>query len=261
MSDRHVIQIDSRGMSTVVGLNRAHVVVDRTGEGVATTRPVNEWVMPGENTFDVLLAPAESDEELDPPRLQAHAYIADAGSGFDKPIAPLARFEWPLAMPAPPSRLPHMASLTFSVANPPPCRLWQDADQAGLLTDSDQREILGLIERFRDALMKRDPDTAFALMEYRYRDVARAHGLDQAALEADIRELYGDMFGQQRLHCEPLELDDAVFTMVGAGKVVMVNRGLGTDALRVEGGEAPARRFYGIGVYVARLAAGWTIVR
>lgn len=260
MADRHVLQLNTYGLSAVIGINRAHTVVDRNGAGVGTIRPINEWVMPGENTLDILLAPAEGDPGVDTAEVKAALFVADPARGDDAPATTLVQFAWPLPPPARAS-LPYMVSMPFAVTSPPPTTLWVDAPVIADLTEADRNDILAVIERYRAALLDHDASTAFTLMEYRYRDVARAHGHDQDAMETSVREHYAELFARAPLHCPPLSRAEAVFTLVGAGKVVMVNRGLGTHALHFESGTAPTRTFFDIGIHMARIDGLWTIVR
>lgn len=259
MPARHVMQLRTSGLSAVIGINRAHNVVDRSGEGITAAVPVNDWIMPSGNTLNVLLAPAEGDEAPEsPPDVDVHVFVAAPDSQYNEPQTTLARFAWPLPEPA---ALPHLVSIPFAVAEPPPCSLWTDAPEVGTITDVDRGEIVALVERFRTALEHRDADQAFRLMEYRFRDSARAHGDDYDTLAAAVRDLYQDVFDNPVLRCEPMTPANAVFSIVGGGKVVLVSRGLGRDALRVEAGQAPHRDFFGFQIHVTRIEGRWTIVR
>lgn len=258
---RYLIQIRTAGLSAVIGINRSHIVVDREGTGATLVREVNEWIMPRGNRLSVLLAAREHGApEAPDPAVAVQVFIARPGDRHHAVQTTLAEFGWPLpaAQAAP---LPHLADIPFAVQDAPPARLWGEADKLTGLATSDMDEIVALVERLRRAIEQRRLDEAYALVEYRYRDLARANGEDYATLAAGVRGLYQDLFNEPRLHVEPLSRAGAGFSLVADNQVVLVSRGPARDALRAEAGTAPQRRFYGFPIYVARIQGRWTIVR
>jgi hypothetical protein len=258
MANRHVLQHSSGGLSVIVGVNRAHNIVD-VGRGTTIILPINEWIMPENNELSIFLSRSAVTAPTTP-FADIHLFVADPRSRKNDPLTTLAKFIWPLPVPTP-SILPFLGQLPFKVTDPPPCSLWREAEKIRNLSNNDRLEILKIVERFRQALEHRNVDDAYALSEYKFRDSAVADGISYNILESALKEDYREMLSTPDLKSEPLTQATAVFDLVCDEKVVFVSRGLGKEALRFESESGGRRRAYGIQLYFAFIKNRWVIVR
>lgn len=253
---RYYLEVISTAVSSAVGLNDVSLVIDTSGNGLSTVMPVNEWIIPHRNCLNLFVAwPEDKQYQLGLAEVRATIFIADPNSDFPSPGQIIGRAFWPL--PTIPEVYPSKIETPFDADSPPPAHLWSEAQPIETLAQSDQTEILDLVERLRQALMGRNFDGAFRLVEYRYADDARVNGATLERLRDIVIRQYTDMMNEPSPHSTPIDPPLANFDIIANKRLVRVSHASNKEAVRIETEEGVSS----IDVYAAKVLGKWTIVR
>lgn len=223
------------------------------------SRPVLDQPSGNRLTAD-LTWPAERKPVKGVARVEATLFVQDPDSEEPRPGKVLARLRWPIngVEEAYPYR--HDEPVVEAIPDPPPCRLWQEAAPLPDPGEPDRTVILALIERLRAAFVARKPEDALALLSYRYEDEARAENRPAERVRDAVLSQYRWMLGQKgEIVSHPLAAEEARLRKVAGGKVLLVDRRDGGDAVTLESPESELG--FGIPVFVAKIGRAWTIVR
>src|SRR5688500_2013299 len=164
----YVLHVDARGLPGEILINDVPVQQVEADNLATATAQVNMWIAPGRNTLRVrghLTEALETEAPSLTVALRRQRASADGTEGAEtvmrldfRPADPLAPFDQTRefqADPAPPSQL-------FQTANAVP------------LDDATRRDVTAVARELEQALARRDPDRAIALLQWKAMDVARA---------------------------------------------------------------------------------------
>ena len=220
----HLLKLITSGLTATVGLNGAPILIDPNGIGLNATFPVNPWLKPKENTLSIFLALPLPAPEVKLPEIDVYAelYSVKPNSPQGEPDVYLARFERNAKDFTP---LPVAREIPFVVTAPPPSNLWTEAARINGLSGSDQQQLRTLVQKFADALQRRDLDAISTLLEYKTKDCALANSQDPEEMRQVIRELYTDeMFTQPSYRVEGAQGNGLVFKLVAGGQMVWMSK-------------------------------------
>jgi len=261
MTSYYYLSVEATGVLATVGINDVPLVVGDKPGSLTATEPVNLWLLPSDNRITVDLAwPSGKPVTKGSASVEAVLFLHDSATEVPTPKRVLARFYWPSQEIE--EQYPYHGEVRIegSIADPPPTTLWQDAAALAEPSEAERREVLAIVEVLRSALIGKRLEDAFAVLTYRYKDEARAEGKPFERVRETVLEMYEWLVGQEGgLTSTPLTLEAARFRIVGAGKVLLVDRRDGVPAIYLENENADLA--FGIPVYVARIGGKWTVVR
>ena len=220
-------------------------------------RPVNEWLYPEGNrlTASVNWPPGES-YQPGVGKLQARLFRGDPQAEVPEPGEVLGELSWP--PPERPETYPHSLAVAVDVSDPPPTRLWREAEPIEVLTPADRAEMLAQAEALQQAVLAGRGADAYRLSGYKFADDVRANGLDPATLQQAVTGQYEQLAKDLApARSEPLTADLAVYTLVGDGRLVQLTRGTEEYAFAVVGAELGAM----YELFFANLGGRWRIAR
>jgi hypothetical protein len=243
---------------SVFSINDVPVVRDPHAKGINTDELLNKWLLPGSNSIDVFLAwPTQVDYSPGKAACELSLFIADPAAEVPQPGNVLASLTWPQA--GCPEVYPFVFRQAFEVTNAPATKLWNEAADIKEISDGDRLEIVRIIERFRQAVMTKDSEQAYEIMNYRYADEARAEGKEVSRVRNAILTQYRWLFGRGNLISTPVVESKLTFKIVGNSKMVWVSTGGHESALTLE--ESDSKRVFGFEFFFSRIGGDWTVVR
>jgi hypothetical protein len=249
----YVLQVDARGFPAEILLNDVPVErLDADNLSQATAQ-VNMWVAPGRNSLRVrgqLQRPAEHESPTLTVQLRRQSAGADGTAGAEvvvridvrpgDPFAPFDERREFVADPAPPSQL-------FQVARP------------GKLDDSARAGVTKAALELEQALSRRDPDIASAILSWKAIDIARAQYLPPEDARLNQRETLASVLEDPEFAIDPLPADPGrlSFDHLAGGRLIRVSRqGLPAIQARLSQGG----RFV-LSLYAANVEGRWRVVR
>jgi len=245
-------------LASSAGINDIPLVAEPKGEGIITDIPINYWLMPKNNRLTIkLFQPSEKPSDSGEAKVEAMIYIADPNSEFPKPGEVLAKFEWPGK--GEPGTYPYILDMPFDITGPIYTSLWREAGRIESVTDEDKISILNLAEKLRRALLNKEAEKAYSLLEYRYTDEAWAENKDPERIRSVVIGQYHWMFGFGDLTADPLTIGNSEFAIVGDNRLVHVRHKNYHPAITLKHEESG--HFFGIPVYAARIKGKWIIAR
>lgn len=252
------LYVKTTGIASFVGLNDVQIIKDPEAEGIITDEPVNQWLKPQKNQLNIFLS-WPTDKQFTPNQAKAEVklYIADPTSDVPKPGEVLASFNWP--NPGEPEAYPYTLEETVEIKTPPEMKLWTEGKPISEISEADKAVIIDLVEQLRKALLAKDTNLAFSLLQYRYTEEAMSEEKNPDQVRAAIIEQYNWLMGLGDLSTQPLTTQEASFTIVGDGHLVQINRGEHDPAVILE--HQASNRCFAIPIYVAQINNKWTIVR
>jgi hypothetical protein len=218
---------------------------------------INEWIVPGGPTLTVFLNwPANQPFVAGKAKISVSLFLADPQAPTPTPQQVLARFDWPI------SNVPEAYPFNFSrpiriVDLPPQVRLWSEAEKIELLNADDRQQMLGVLEKFRLAIIQGQAEKAYDLSAYKFTDDALANGNDPKDIKAVAIQQYVSYIRQAEVHSEGLTGDNANFQILAAKQVVLVSRASEPHGIVIKGNRMTVR----IKTYFAKIAGKWQIVR
>jgi hypothetical protein len=259
MIPAYYISVKSQNVISRVGINDVPLVVDNEAEGILTSEPVNYWIQPSGNRLTISLQwPQDRELVRGQARVQAEVFLADPQAEIPKPGEVIARFSWP--DPEIEESYPYTHSIELKGMTPPPTKFWVAAEKLATLKEEDKSEILSLVEAFRDELLAKRSDAAFAYLEYRYADEALAEGQDPGELREAVTEQYAWMMQMDgELESDRLEYDKSRFSIVANGLIVHVVREDGRPAVVLSNEDQDLE--FEIPIFVGKIRGKWTIAR
>lgn len=261
---RYMLKVESIGARARIGLNRAPLAVDVSGEGQTLERPVGEWVLPPNpdekdnprNRLTVFLVwpPGVS---FEPGKARVTAEVIEVAEGGVSRT--LASFSWPIA--SIPERYPFYVEVPFVLREAPKTRLFEEADVIEELTDDDRRQIWETLSKLRGMVCPMtDPKAAYEMTRYKHDDLGRALQKDLGA-ERDTAILqYGMLRHLKNPTIVPMTKDDMVTEVVSDKRVVYVTNGIDREAIELK--ETPETPFtYAFDIFMSRVGGKWIISR
>jgi len=253
----HLLKLFTGGLTAAVGINGAPILIDPIGIGLSGTMPANPWLKPKENTLSIFLARplTAPDVKLPEIEVQAEVFTVKSNSPLGEPDIILARYERNARDPVP---LPVSREIAFVITAPPPTNLWAEAARITQLSAGDQIHLRTLVQKFADALQRRNLDGLSALLDYKTKDCALANGQDPDEMRQVIRKLYAEgMFTEPSFKVEGAQANALTFKLIAGGQVVWMFQSLSTPALVVRSQTAR----YTLPVFAAKIGGSWRIVR
>lgn len=252
----HLLKLVTGGQTATVGINGAPILIDPTGAGLNATMPANPWLKPKENSLSIYLTmPPATNARLPEVFVRAQVFSVKADSPEGDPDTFLANFERNAGDPSP---LPVIREIAFVVSNPPPSRLWSEAEKVSELSPADKLQLTTLIQKFAEAIGTRNLDAISALLAYKTRDSALSNGQDPDRMRQVIRDQYANrMFTETSLQIEGDQGNELEFKLIAGGQVVWLFRSLSKPALVVHS----ANKRFTLPVMAAKIGGSWKIVR
>lgn len=255
--NHYILQAYTEGIYASIGVNGFPVLVDDDGQGRSVLRAVNEWLYRDGNRLTASINwPPERSYQPGAGKLQVSLFLPDPDNDVPQPGELLGELVWPL--PEQPEAYPYNLAVDVDVASPPPTTLWQEAAPVTELSPSDEATMLDTADALLQAVAAGRGEDAYQLCAYKYQDDARANGLDPVKLKQVVISQYEQFVkDQQVIETNPLTATDAVFTLLGEGRVVHLTRGNESYAFTVVGAELGAM----YELYFANIDGRWRIVR
>jgi len=251
-----VLEVMTRSVGCVVGMNGTPLGEDYQGKGVSVNRTVNEWVLPKENKLDIFLfwPPAR---DFEPRTAQARLRVSVVDVKDGTPVGTEEIFTWTWPLPGLPEGYPFILSQPIKIPIQPATELWNRAQPVESVSEADQRQIITLLEQFLAALRAQDHTRLYELSILKFQDKGRADGHSADVMRQVALEGYAELTSGNLVSMRELDVDRLVFDPVAGGLAVRVSYGRGQPPIVVE--TAEERR--SVDVYVAKVDGSWVIVR
>lgn len=257
MTPLYYIKVESRSVGLAAGVNDAPLALDTAAEGLAKSRPLNEWILPHGNRLTAFFFwPEKTPFKPGLARTRIELFIADPAQAAPRPQQVLATLDWPPANE--PEAYPRKLSAPFDAASAPPTQVWTQAAPAAPLNSNDRQAILKLVENLRLALMGDDPQAAYKASMEKFEEQARAYGKPPERVRQATIEQFQMITTQPKRRSDPLPESEALLEPVADGRVIRVARVGDRDAVVIHAGKGGK---FSIPVYVAKYGKEWRIVR
>lgn len=258
----HLLKLNTAGLTAIVGVNDAPLLVDPTGVGLNSAWPVNPWLKPQGNALGISLAtPPRAPNVIRPPTglpavdVRAQLYSVKPDSNTNEIDRILATFARTAGDPAP---LPVNRAIPFEITAPPPTKLWSDAATVSALAPPDKEQLKTLVQKHAAAIEARDLDALLVLLDYKIRDCALANGQDPEHMRQVTRQQYTNvMFSERSFRVETGPLSELQFKLIAGGQVVWMFQSLSKPALVV----LSPKLHFTLPIYAAKIDGVWRIVR
>jgi hypothetical protein len=240
------------GVKGVLRLNGVQIDEMR-GEGgtVSGGSDMMEWLMPGENRFELEITQLPPSSATRPwYRFSLHGL---PGPGFAGDENKIYGFDWP-ASDGEAKTLKKV--FVYQLTSAAPSQLWSKAERISELSAEEKSGIEKLLKELTSALQRKDVKKASTLWRFRFEELGRMFGSEGAQAAHQQEEMMKEMLKRAKLSfVPPAQLQ---YTRVAGDKVVQVTG---------PHGEAPVRGTVGkdgkvnIPVFVAKLDGAWALVR
>lgn len=253
----YCLQVESDGANTFCGLNDAYAVIDTEDEPLTAIRTVNEWIMPEDNALSLYLQwPEEKEFKPGEVSVKAELFVTVPGATAPRPGEYLARMEWPRSDIA--EEYPYRNAEEFDISEYPGSRFWERAEVLDEIpTEPEQREIVSLVEKYRQAILQQNYENVVELANWKYTDDALANGYGEDAISDAVETQVNMVTEQGGIESEPLELPDVTFYLCCRGTLLRVVSSGRTCAFEIDGEEAKGE----FDVYVGKVDGEWVIAR
>jgi hypothetical protein len=212
---------------------------------------LNVWLRPGENEIQLHL---EKGAKATDPGDKVELYVVEARAGqFADEVPRLLTLNWKNGDP-----LPTDLKAKFKAPRAPAVDLWTKAEAAPL-DDAAKKALTDLVQKFHQAVSKRDAKAMLALATFKIEDMGRALGMDpKEAFKEASKELEASMAelpkASRPVPFDPIGLR---FVPMADGKLVKVTGDKGQPPVVIRGKDGEAS----FEVFAARIGGTWMIVR
>lgn len=242
------------GCGVIAGVNKAPILVDFEGNGRQTLLPVNEFILGGENTFNLdLFKPVGGQVEKGQSSFEGEVFLADPAQRVPTPLATLRKVRFPSEVL--PEVFPQVRSFPFEVRDyeNPVLAYVEPIEEP---TPQDVASVRQLIDTFFEAVQASDFDKIIALNERKFQIRSAVYYMPPERFAAGIPRQFGLLEAATstlRLVCEDLQMrpifNGSVFHVDGL-------RGMGSFRIEREGTDESAR----FNLYVGKYRGEWTIL-
>ncbi|RMF79486.1 MAG: hypothetical protein D6744_09100 [Planctomycetota bacterium] len=252
----YVIKAEKSGVLATIEVNGVPVLLWRSANHVSTTDQLNAWALPGENELRIKIEWPE-DEDFSPGKasLELSMEALQVGQKLGT-TRPLLEFKWPPKNPDE-EQYPYEATLKFNVSDPPPSDFWPNARKIHF-TDRTREEIVAQLKELHAAMKARDIDRVAKFFEFKAVDVRKAHYIDPADAQADLREYLEFFLTEESWDLPDLDPDALEFHVLAGNRVVWVTEPDYRNPIRTKDGASPGIQ---IPLYYGQTDNEWKIVR
>lgn len=233
------------------------------------TRPVHEYLLPGDNQLLLLVEPGSDPEvPLAPgpvfqagPRAFATLELLQGPRGVfadDPSVRKLASIEW---RPAEGTNVQPPVQLRTSVSMSAGRPRWSWLQASPLaLTDTVKHEVYRFLSGIAEGLTKGDPAAYLAAASIKFDELAQAYGVSPSEPRGNFTKQWARLSAEPGFRVHPLAEAEMALRLCGEGRVIECLDKNFEPMLRAEirqNGTTPAR----YPALVARVESGWRIVR
>lgn len=246
--------LKARGGEIEVRLN--DIVMLHTPERLMTIQSkANMFLVTGKNEIHVSVEkPAAASSN---PEVYINLYLWEYGTPPETKKE-VCHYSWPSQKEPFREKNKSEESFTFDIQDSFSPWSWENAQTFQKISESEKKEIIALMETWRNSLREKDMEKISSLLTWKTKDAARGLYMSEEELLASQKEFFGSFFADPNWELEPIVADSLDFQLQGKGRLVAVSK-KGGEPLLIS---APkTKETFAMPVMVARLENAWSVVR
>ena len=254
--DYYYLSIEATNLHVEVRLNNILMAKLEEGTGVSTDKPLNLWLMPGENKLKVIIRALPGEDSIRG-TLRASVYLHDKSFQFPKEGEVYAAIIFPEENDIDEAK-EISKEIRFNFNKETKVKLWSEAEEITQLTIKDKNQIIDLIKQLQEALIHGNVAQSVALQNYKIAEDAYASDRNFDFIAKIARENYEWLsnVSNNQLKATPILSENLQFELGSRNKIVCVSKDK-EDAIRFDSDDLS----FAVPIFVGKIKGVWTIVR